>query len=165
MYKYIVFLIVSITTLSFAKATVGNLEQLTKENAVVILVDSSKAGTRVTSQTITVFENGHVILVSPVSTGIEYHGDSPNYHNTPTATGKFKPISLSNEEYLGAYHKTLKNVIRFSRSGLRIYGLENAKNLGTQATHGGIKTSMDVSAKILDLVRANSRSTTLVVYK
>jgi hypothetical protein len=109
------------------------------------------------SQKMTVYVDGRIEYVWPVSTG------AAGYE---TPTGKFKPFRMEAEHFSKEWDDApMPNSIFFTGDGHAIHGSFHVKSLGRRASHGCVRLAPDNAKILFDLVSEAGMSNTAISLK
>lgn len=105
------------------------------------------------SQTMSVYVNGSLQDVWPVSTGRRGFG---------TPTGSFRPQRLERRYYSQKYHGASMHNAIFFHGGYAIHATTDVGDLGRPASHGCVRLHPEHAAELQSLVRTYGASSTRI---
>lgn len=143
---------------SSSKAAPTNVKKLISENKVVILVNKAAKGPG--AQTMNIYENGDLVMTTKVSTGKEERvvSTSGRAYVTTTPVGHFRPTKMYTDYLSYTWNAPMPNAVFFI-GGIAIHatGTSNYSKLGTRASGGCVRTTLDDSKKVREIVMETGR--------
>jgi hypothetical protein len=145
--------------------TSAQIAKLVEEHKVVMLINKSAKGPN--AQTMTVFENGTEVLKTKVSTGKEERVTSASgrtYVST-TPNGFFRPTKMYTDYLSYTWNAPMPNAVFFV-GGIAVHatGASNYSKLGSRASGGCVRTTLEDSKKIRELVMETGRGSAPGMY-
>lgn len=140
------------------KAAGSSLDQVISDNRVVIVINKAKAGAG--AQTLKLFENGVEVMKIKVSTGKEERvvSTSGRTYVSTTPMGFFRPTKMYTDYLSYTWNAPMPNAVFFI-GGIAIHatGTSNYAKLGTRASGGCVRTTLEDSKKIRELVMESGK--------
>ncbi len=129
------------------------LEKVLAEHKVVILINKKAKG--VGAQTLKMYEDGRLTLEAQVSTGKEEKvtSTSGRTYISTTPMGFFRPTQIFTDYFSNTWQAPMPNPV-FYVGGIAIHatGTANYKLLGTRASGGCVRVTLENSQKIREAV-------------
>ncbi|MFP5490980.1 MAG: L,D-transpeptidase [Bacteriovoracia bacterium] len=141
------------------------LRRLQEENKVVIVVNKAAAGAG--AQTMTIYENGEQVMKTKVSTGKEERvtAASGRTYVSTTPNGFFRPTKMYTDYLSYTWNAPMPNAVFFV-GGIAIHatGASNYSKLGTRASGGCVRTTLEDSKKVREFVMDTGRGSAPGMY-
>jgi hypothetical protein len=145
--------------------TRSQIAQFLKEHKVVIIVNKSAAGPN--AQTMTVYENGTEVIQAKVSTGKEQRvtSSSGRTYVSTTPVGFFRPTKMYTDYLSYTWNAQMPNAVFFI-GGIAIHatGTSNYSKLGTRASGGCVRTTLEVSKQLREFIMDSGRGSAPGMY-
>ena len=127
--------------------TVALFAPLPASAAITVNIDKS-------AQRMTVIQDGRALYTWPVSTGKRGHA---------TPAGSFKTFRMEKDHFSREWDDApMPNSIFFTKQGHAIHGTNDVKRLGSPASHGCVRLSVEHSAILFAMVKADGVLNTTV---
>ena len=140
------------------KAAESTLNDVISENRVVIVINKASRGAE--AQTLKVIENGVEVMNVKVSTGKEERvtATSGRTYVSTTPKGFFRPTKMYKDYLSYTWNAPMPNAVFFI-GGIAIHatGTSNYSKLGTRASGGCVRTTLEDSLKIRELVMESGK--------
>lgn len=145
--------------------TNAQILKLLEEHRVVVLINKSAAGPN--AQTMTVYENGSEVMKTKVSTGKEERvtSSSGRTYVSTTPNGFFRPTKMYTDYLSYTWNAPMPNAVFFI-GGIAIHatGTSNYSKLGTRASGGCVRTTLEISKQFRELVMNSGRGSSPGMY-
>jgi hypothetical protein len=142
------------------KLNARQLSQVLKDNKVVIVINKAAKGPD--AQTMTIYENGVPVLNSKVSTGKEERvtATSGRTYVSTTPLGFFRPTKAYVDYLSYTWNAPMPNAVFFV-GGIAIHatGQSNYRLLGSRASGGCVRTTLEDSKTVREIVMDSGRGT------
>ncbi len=146
------------STGSADKSVGSSLNQVISDNRVVIVINKAPSGAG--AQTLKLFENGIELLKIKVSTGKEERvlSTSGRSYVSTTPKGFFRPTKMYTDYLSYTWNAPMPNAVFFI-GGIAIHatGTSNYAKLGSRASGGCVRTTLEDSKKIRELVMESGK--------
>ena len=143
----------------------ATINQVIKDNRVVVVVNKAARGAG--AQTLTVYENGIEVLKTKVSTGKEERvtSTSGRTYLSITPKGFFRPTKMYTDYLSFAWKSQMPNAVFFI-NGIAIHATATTQypKLGTRASGGCVRTTLEDSKKIRELVMESGKGSAIGNY-
>lgn len=145
--------------------TSAQISKLVEDHKVVVLINKSAAGPN--AQTMTVYENGTEVMKTKVSTGKEERvtSSSGRTYVSTTPNGFFRPTKMYTDYLSYTWNAPMPNAVFFI-GGIAIHatGTSNYSKLGTRASGGCVRTTLEISKQFRELVMNSGRGSAPGMY-
>lgn len=140
------------------KGVGASIGQVIRDNRLVIVINKAARGTE--AQTMKVYENGIEVLTTKVSTGKEERvtATSGRTYVSTTPNGFFRPTKMYTDYLSYTWNAPMPNAV-FYIGGIAIHatGTSNYSKLGSRASGGCVRTTLEDSKKIRELVMESGK--------
>ncbi len=150
--------VVNANSTGSSEKSAGSLNQVISDNRVVIVINKAPRGSE--AQTLKLFENGVEVMKIKVSTGKEERvvSTSGRAYVSTTPTGFYRPTKMYTDYLSYTWNAPMPNAVFFI-GGIAIHatGTSNYSKLGSRASGGCVRTTLEDSKKIRELVMESGK--------
>jgi hypothetical protein len=140
------------------KGVGASIGQVIRDNRLVIVINKAARGAE--AQTMKVYENGIEVLTTKVSTGKEERvtATSGRTYVSTTPLGFYRPTKMYTDYLSYTWNAPMPNAVFFI-GGIAIHatGTSNYSKLGSRASGGCVRTTLEDSKKIRELVMESGK--------
>jgi len=140
------------------KAVGADIDEVIAANKVVIVINKAARGTG--AQTLKLYESGVEVMSTKVSTGKEERvvSTSGRTYISTTPKGFFRPTKMYTDYLSYTWNAPMPNAVFFI-GGIAIHatGTSNYSKLGSRASGGCVRTTLEDSKKIREIVMESGK--------